>query len=402
MSRGAVTRSSTLRIGDAVSLGAINVRQRPGRSSLSALGVAIGIAAIVAVAGISASSRADLLARLDRLGTNLLTVGPGESLTSRRVPLSPLAPAMIRRIPLVHDVAAVGALPDTGIRRSPFIPRFETGGLGLVAAEPDLPRAVGARLRSGVFFDAATSSYPVAVLGTTAASHLGVTDAGAQIQVWIADRPFLVIGLLAPVALAPELDRSVLVGWPEAEALGVFDGHPTTVYVRTQVDSVAIVRAILARTADPAHPEDVQVSRPSDALAARAAAGDAFTDLLVGLGSLALAVGAIGIANVLLIAVLERRTEIGVRRALGATRRHIAMQFLLEALVLGILGGATGCLAGSAITAIFATAHGWRIDLPVSVLAGAMLAGLATSALGGAYPAIRASRVAPMEALRAT
>ncbi|MFI5226748.1 MAG: ABC transporter permease, partial [Candidatus Limnocylindrales bacterium] len=298
----------------------LGARTRPGRALLSAIGVAIGVAAIVGVTGISASSRADLVARLDRLGTNLLVLGPGQSITGREVQLSPIVPRMIRRIPPVLAVAATGAVHQANVRRSPYVPAIEGGGIGIIAAEPSLPSTLGVTLRSGTFLNAATASYPVTVLGAVAARHLGIDRADGR-QVWIDDRPYVVIGVLDPIALVPDLDRSVFVGWPNAMAALGFDGNPTSIYLRSAVDQVVAVRGILARTADPAHPEDVQVSRPSDALAARAAANDTLTQLLIGLGLVALLVAGVGIANVLLIGVLERRVEIGLRRALGATPR---------------------------------------------------------------------------------
>jgi putative ABC transport system permease protein len=308
--------------------------------------------------------------------------------------------ASVRRIGLVESAGSIGAVIGTGVRRSPYIPSFETGGIGVLAAEPDVAAAAGAALRSGQFLTAATARYPVAVLGATAAAHLGIEDVGAGLQVWIAGRPFLVIGVLDPVGLAPELDRSVLVGWQEAMTDLSFDGHPTEAFVRSDPASVVTVRDVLAPTIDPEHPEEIAVSRPSDVLAARAAASDTLTGLLVGLGLVALLVGAIGIANVLLIGVIERRTEIGLRRALGATRRHVATQFLVEAIALGAIGGAVGCAAGVLVTVFYAFAHGWPAALPVELLLGAIGGSVAIASLAGTYPALRAGRLAPMTALR--
>lgn len=391
---------SRLRPPDALRLGLMGARARPTRAVLSALGIAIGITAIVGVTGISSSSRAGLLAQLDQLGTNLLTVAAGQSLTRGPVQLSTDAPGMVRRVPPVQVAAATGSILGAGVRRSPYIPAFETGGIGVRAAEPGLLAAVGARLVSGVFLSGASADYPVAVLGATAAVHLGITSAPTGQQVWIAGRPFLVVGVLAPVPLAPEIDRSALVGWGAAARLLGFDGHPTTIYLRADPSRVQPVQAILARTVDPEHPEEVLVSRPSDALAARAAADDTLTYLLVGLGLVALLVGAIGIANVMLIGVLERRPEIGLRRALGATRTHVAVQFLVEALALGAFGGAVGCAAGVALTSVFALANHWLVDLPPAVLVAAMGASLLVGSVAGVVPAIRAARLPPMQALR--
>ena len=371
------------------------------RSLLSALGIAIGIAAIVGVTGISGSSRADLLDQLDRLGTNLLSVEPGKALDGDAAVLPQEALGMIRRIPPVAVAAGVANVGGVTVRRSPFIPPYASGGIGVRATEPDLLQAVDGRLRSGTFLNAATSAYPVVVLGSNAAVHLGVASVGGDRQVWIDGQPFLVIGVLDPVPLAPELDRAALIGVSLAGSRFGFDGRPTTIYVRADQEQVVTVRGILGRTANPEHPSEVLVSRPSDALAARAAADDTFTFLLVALGLVALLVAAVGIVNVMLIAVLERRAEIGLRRALGATRPHIAVQFLGEAVLLAGIGGVVGCVAGAAITMAFAYTNQWRLDLPPWLFVVGVGAALVVGTISGAYPAIRASRLPPMEALRA-
>jgi putative ABC transport system permease protein len=315
--------------------------------------------------------------------------------------LSSVAVAMIRRIPLVEVAAGAAEIGGATVRRSPFIPTFASGGIGVRATDPDLLQAVDGSLRSGAFLNAATSAYPVVVLGADAARHLGIDAVTGDRQVWIDNQPFVVAGVLDPVPLAPELDRTALVGWSLAASRFGSDGLPTSIYVRADQDQVVTVRDILGRTANPEHPTEVLVSRPSDALAARAAANDTFTYLLVALGLVALIVAAVGIVNVMLIAVLERRAEIGLRRALGATRRHVATQFLGEAVLLAGIGGLAGCLLGGAITAAFAWANGWPIDLPPLLFAVAITTALAIGTVSGAYPALRASRLPPMEALRA-
>ncbi len=391
---------SRLRRRDSLGLGLVGLRMRRVRSALSALGIAIGIAAIVGVTGISASSRADLMDQLDRLGTNLLTVEPGKQLGGDDAELSADALGMIRRIPLVDVAAAVASVDGVTVRRSPFIPRFQSGGIGVRAADPALLQAIDGHLRSGVFLNAATASYPVVVLGAKAAAHLGIETVGGDRQVWLADQPYLVVGILEPVPLAPEVDRAAFIGWQHAAERFGFNGHPTTVYVRADKDQVVTVRGILGRTADPAHPSEVLVSRPSDALAAQAAANDTFTYLLVALGLVALLVAAVGIVNVMLISVLERRAEIGLRRALGATRRHIATQFLGESVLLAGIGGLAGCAFGALLTVAFAVANGWRLDLPPGLLLAGIAAAMLVGTVSGAYPALRASRLPPMEALR--
>jgi putative ABC transport system permease protein len=388
---------SRLSAGDVLRVGASGLGTRRLRAGLSALGVAIGIASMVAVLGVSESSKADLLAALDRLGTNLLVVGPGQTFAGDSSELPEEAPSMVRRMGSVEGASAVKSLEET-VRRTDRIDEAETGGIVVMAADTSLARTLGARVRRGEFLSSATVGYPAVVLGATAAERLGISRPG--VNVWLGERWFSVVGILAPVTLDPDLDSAALIGFPVAERLFDADSSPTSIYVRAADDQVEETRDLLAATANPEHPEEVEVSRPSDALAAEAAAKSAFTALFLGLGAVALVVGWVGIANVMVISVLERRSEIGLRRALGATRRHIAAQFLTESLLLALLGGACGAALGAAVTAAYALSQGWPAVVPAVALAGAFGAALAIGALAGLYPAARAARLAPTEALR--
>jgi putative ABC transport system permease protein len=389
--------SARLSARDLVAVAGAGLRTRRLRAALSALGIAIGIAAMVAVLGISSSSRADLLAQLDSLGTNLLRVTPGETFLGADAKLPTEAPSMLRRIGPVEWVAATGGT-DASVRRTDLIPEAETGGISVLAADPELLGTLRGELAAGRFLNRATARYQVVVLGAKAAERLGVTATGRQ--VWLGGRWFTVVGILRPVALASEIDRAALVGFPAAEALLGSDGSPGTVYVRADPDQVEAVRSVLPATASPANPNEVRVSRPSDALAARAAANGAFTSLLLGLGAVALLVGGVGIANVMVISVLERRSEIGLRRALGATRGHVGLQVLAESLLLALAGGLAGVALGAAVTAVYAAGRGWSLVVPAPAMAGGILAALAIGTVAGLYPALRAARLAPTDALR--
>jgi len=389
--------AARLRLSDVLRVGGVGLRVRPLRVFLSALGIAIGIAAMVAVVGISSSSRAELDRQLAALGTNLLTVAPGSTLFGDDASLPTTAPAMIDRIGPVTAVAATGLLDDTHIYRSDRIPAAETGGISVRAVELGLRDTVGAEVARGSWFNAATAPYPTVVLGSVAASRLGVGSVGEQ--VYVDGRWFTVVGVLSPVPLAPELDAAALVGWAAAQAYLAFDGHPTTVYTRSLDAAVEAVRSVLAATANPTAPNEVDVSRPSDALAARQATDETFTGLLLGLGAVALLVGGVGVANTMVISVLERRAEIGLRRSLGATRGQIRLQFLSESLLLSALGGVCGTLLGIAVTALYGASQGWPIVVPAWASTGAVLATLVIGALAGLYPAIRASLLPPTEAL---
>ena len=383
---------------DILRTGSIGLRTRRARAALSALGVAIGIASMVAVLGISESSRADLMAQLDQLGTNLLRVSPGQSFTGEEPELPESAAAMIRRIDGVEATASAKVIAGATVRRNALIDEAETGGIAVAAAEPSLPSTIGASLARGTFLTRATERYPVVVLGADAAERLGIRRTG--VRVWLGDRWFRVVGILEPVALESVIDSAALIGFPAAEELLGADASASTVYVRADTERVAAVRDLLGRTANPARPEEVDVSRPSDALEARAAAKTAFTSLFLGLGAVALLVGGVGIANVMVISVLERRSEVGLRRALGATRRNVGAQFLAESLLLASGGGLAGVALGAAVTAGYAAGQGWQAVVPAVALGGGVVAAAAIGAVAGLYPALRAARLSPTEALR--
>jgi putative ABC transport system permease protein len=384
---------------DVIRVGAVGLRTRPLRAFLSALGIAIGIAAMVAVVGISSSSRAELDRVLAALGTNLLTVSPGHTLFGDQAELPDVAEAMIARVSAVESVSAVGRIPGAKVYRSEKIPQAQTGGIATYAARNDLLTTVGAATRSGVFLNQAIGGYPTVVLGSSAAERLGITAAGPDAQVVVGGVRFTVVGILRPVPLAAELDNAALVGWPAAARHLGFDGHPTTVYTRSVESKVDTIRAVLAATANPEAPNEVEVSRPSDALAAKRVTSQAFTGLLLGLGAVALLVGGVGVANTMVISVLERRPEIGLRRSLGATRGQIRTQFLAESLLLSALGGTGGVALGIAVTFGYSLYQAWPSVVPAWATVGGIAATLVIGALAGLYPAIRAARLSPTEAL---
>ncbi len=402
MNPGRVPRPARLRPGDVARVGAAGLRTRPLRVVLSALGIAIGIAAMVAVVGIATSSHADLDRQLARLGTNLLRVGPGQTLFGKDSHLPEESVAMVGRIAPVTAVTATGTVPDVHVYRTDRIQSGETGGIGVLAARTDLLGTVGASVVSGAWLNAATARYPAVVLGAKAARRLGLATADRSVLVWLGGQWFSVVGVLAPVPLAPELDTAALVGWPVATALLGFNGYPTTIYTRARDDAVTDVQAVLAATANPEHPEEVKVSRPSDALAARQAASTTLRALLLGLGAVALLVGGVGVANTMVISVLERRTEIGLRRSLGATRGQIRLQFLVESLLLAALGGVGGVLLGIAVTTGYAAYQHWPAVVPAWASAGGVAATVVIGVAAGLYPAWRAARLSPTEALATT
>ncbi|MGH9158059.1 MAG: ABC transporter permease [Acidimicrobiales bacterium] len=392
---------SRLRPGDVARVGSSGLRTRKLRTALSALGIAIGIAALVGVLGLSESSRADLESEIAALGTNLLTVQPGGGFGAGNQSFPAEAAPKAARIGPVEQVSSIVELDDA-VLLNDLVNQTQTSGIAAVAADTDLLDALNGAVASGRWLDDVSSLYPNVVVGSVAAERLSITDVASGQQILIGDEWFTVIGILESFPLAPDLDRSVIVGVPIAVDLLDATDDPSRLFVRTDPDRLDAVRAVLPATADPENPEEVEVSRPSDVLEAKAAADNAFTALFLGLGAVALFVGGIGIANVMVIAVIERRHEIGLRRALGATKAHIRRQFLTEALVLAGLGGAAGVGLGAAVTAIYATTQGWQIVLPVIVAFGGLLASIAIGGIAGLYPAMRAANLAPTEALRAT
>ncbi|MFI6206965.1 ABC transporter permease [Streptomyces sp. NPDC051041] len=387
-----------LRPFDLMQLSLAGLRAKPLRAVLSAAGISIGIAAMVAVVGISSSSRAGLQFTLDRLGTNLLRVSAGQDFYGGRTQLPRESLGMARRVPSVTGGSATGDV-DANVYRTDLIPPEETNSLKVMAARTDLLTTLGARTASGTWLNRAVSRYPGVVLGSVAAQRLGVVRADPGVRIWLGERWFTVVGVLEPVVLAPELDSAALVGFDVAERVLGFDGHPSMLYIRSDDRAVSNVWRLLARSVNPGSPETVEVSRPSDALAAKLAAEEAFTGLLLGVGAVALLVGGIGVANTMVITVLERRTEIGLRRALGATRGQIRTQFFTESLLLAALGGLGGALLGTLVTTAYAAHRHWPLSLPAEALAAGVGGTLVIGALAGLYPAVRAAQVSPVTAL---
>jgi putative ABC transport system permease protein len=395
-------RVRRLRPSDSARLSTVGLRTRKLRAGLSALGIAIGVAAIVAVLGLSSSSQAGLLNELTTLGTNLLTVTNGQNLTGQPAELSKAAPGMIARIGPVTDVQYTGVLNGVQAYRSPLIPSIETNALSVDASSLNLPETVGTSVARGVYLNAATANEPVAVLGAAAAQRLGLDRIFPGERIWVGGLWFYVAGILRPATLTPEIDSAVLIGFPSAERYLGFDGHPSEIYLRAQTSQIDAVDSVLGSTANPEAPSQVDVSQPSIALVAQADAKAALNSLLLGLGAISLLVGAVGVANIMLIGVLERRSEIGLRRALGATKGHIRMQFLSEAIVLAVLGGALGVAIGALSTAVYASVKGWSVVVPTLAWGGGFGIAVLIGAMAGLLPALRAARLSPTEALWTT
>ncbi|MFF1277542.1 ABC transporter permease [Streptomyces marokkonensis] len=391
---------------DLLRLGLAGVLSRRMRAVLSAVGISIGIATMIVVTGIPASSQTALEAELTALGTDRLQAVADGKAGENAAPVSFPAESvvMVDRIGPVKAVTAV-ANAHVKVRRSDRLGPLDESGLTVLAARPDLLRVVNGKVRSGQFLTKATERLPTVVLGASSAARLGFPEVrpGEPPQlVLIGDRWFSVAGILHAVPLAPDLDRAVLVGWDAArEHLG-FDGRPTQLFIQADEDAIEDVRAVLPATVNPQSPSVVLVSRPSDALAAKRSAEATFSGLFVGLAGLALLVGGIGVANTMVISVLERRREIGLRRALGANRGQIRGQFLTESVVLSGLGGLTGVVVGVLATVGYAAFRDWPAVIPLEAVAGGLCGAVLIGVMAGVYPAVRASRLSPTTALATT
>ncbi|WP_432013989.1 ABC transporter permease [Streptomyces cucumeris] len=387
---------------DLLRLGLIGIRTRRMRAALSALGISIGIATMIVVTGIPASSQKALNAELTALGTDRLQAIAHSSIPDAEPVSFPReSVAMVKRIGPVHAVTAV-ANTHAEVRRTDRNSRLDTAGLTVLAAQRNLPEVINAQVRSGRYLSKATGRLPTAVLGSVAAARLGFRDlrpGDPPPLVLINDRWFSVIGILRAVPLAPDIDRSVLVGWQAAQSDLGFDRRPTQMFLRAEESAIEDVHAVLPATISPRSPSEVRVSRPSDALAAKRSTEATFSGLFIGLAGVALLVGGIGVANTMVISVLERRREIGLRRALGANRGQIRGQFLTESIVLSGLGGLAGITLGVLGTVGYAAYKGWPPVIPVTAVSSGFGGAVLVGVVAGVYPAIRASRLSPTTAL---
>jgi len=402
-------RGGRLPLDDGLRVASVGLRSRPLRAGLSALGIAIGTAAIVGVLGLSASSQAGLIAEINQLGTNMLTVEAGQSFTGGVANLPLEATARITLLDNVQQATDTALMKDENVYRNSMIPLANTHGIEVRATRLNLLSVLSTGVARGDWLNAGTAAEPVAVLGSAAARQLGIDRVFPDQRIWLGGQWFNVAGILNPSPLAPDIDASALVGYPSAQKyLGYISvvggevkvGPPSTIYVRAATGHEAAVQSLLAQTANPEAPYEVNVSQPSDVLTARAAAAGAFNSLFLGLGVVALIVGAVGVANIMIISVLERRSEIGLRRALGATRNQIRTQFLSESILLAVIGGVVGVLAGAVATAVYASSKGWAVVIPVEAWSGGVASAILIGAFAGLLPAVRASRMPPSVALR--
>ena len=392
-------KKNKLRTRDLFFVAVYGVKARKGRAALTSIGIGIGIAAIVAVSGIAASGSADLLSTLESLGTNLVKASPQAGFFGTQEELPEGVIGMVERIGPVEEVTST-TQTDLLVRRSNFISEFEGGGISTIVTSSELLNVIGGNLSEGRFITDGLSDLPVTVLGSVTAKRLGITNLSKPTKILIDDEWFGVIGIVEELKIHPDLDRSVFIGYGAAKTLFDINEEPTTIYLRANPTFIEDVVEVIAPSMNPENPDQVEVSRPSDALEAQQAVEASFTNLLLGLGSVALLVGGVAIANVMVMSVLERRMEIGVRRSIGATRREIRYQFLLESIVLSGIGGLVGVMLGSLITLAYTNYTNIVFSIPVWQILGAVVLALLIGAISGVYPAIKASKIQPAEAVR--
>jgi hypothetical protein len=372
------------------------------------LGTVVGVAALVATLGLSKTAGNQIVGRFDELAATNIVVTPKAQRPGVSLKVLPFdAEARLGRL---NGVVAAGTLADVNlrgdlVRAAPINdPQGQTEfQLPVKAASPGLFRAVRATVATGRLPDAGHSERAdrVVVLGPNAADRLHVTRVDNQPAIFIGDRLYVVIGILSGVERQPSLLGSVVM--PEGTAQQHYGlAAPGVVQVETRIGAASLIARQLPLALNPAEPKALKVVAPPEPRRARAGVQSDLNSLFLLLGGVSLLVGAIGIANVTLVSVLERVGEIGLRRALGAARRHIAQQFLLESTALGLVGGLLGAALGTIVVVVVAASRTWTPVLEPWVPIGAPLLGGVVGLLSGAYPSARAAALEPVEALRST
>ena len=396
---------SRLRAIDVVAQAVRGLTSRKLRTALTALGISIGIASLISIQGITEANQAAARAEIDALGSDFLFITPGTGITEE-AELLPYAPATLDSH--ISDLEYVAALypVDARARRNELIPEAQTGGVtisAITSADLDLLEPVNGSVQFGRFHDPTSVEVPAVVLGSLAAERLGIRHLTGHPTINISGTNFSVIGVLDEFEiLNTDLNRTAIIGLNVAANLFETPDNPGAIYAQVQPEQLDDVRELIPAQANPFAPGEVAVSRPTEALEIREVIDETFARILQSLALIVLAVGGIGIANIMVISVIERRGEIGLRRSLGATRKHIASQFIIESTVLSLLGGVLGVAIGVAIVIGYAQYKDFDLIIPWFWLTIGVGAAFVLGALAGLYPAWRASRLDPAEAVRPT
>ncbi len=399
-----VQAPSRFRLADLTSEAIAGLLQRPGRSALTVLGTVAGIGGFVAIVALSQTAAGQIGKDFNVQDATQVTVSDTGARSTMDFPRN--ADALADRIhgvlaagvwwPVSFNNAAVGALPPSAGGA-----KF---GLPVTAASPGALAASGAQLSAGVLFNQfhEDSAQEVAVLGKTAAAQLGISSLVNEPAIFIGGQPFTVVGILAGDSRLPQLNLGVTV--PESTALLLWGPppsyNPAQMVIQTRLGAAQVVAAQAAVALRPDNPKLLTATAPVNPAELKSSVTASLNTVFLALAGIALIIGAVGIANTTLVAVLERSNEIGLRRALGARPRHIAIQFLAESTALGLFGGLVGaCLGVLAAIAVTIAEH-WTALLDARIVFAAPAAGAVIGLLAGLYPALRASTTEPADALR--
>jgi ABC-type antimicrobial peptide transport system permease subunit len=394
---------SRLRAADLVAEAIAGVTARPARTFLTAAGVLLGVGAMVATLGLSQSAGNRIVGRFDALAATQVIAEPlpvggfGSGQATIRLPWD--GEKDLQRLNGVVAAGAYGAVSGASdVRSSEVSPSRQ---VPVMAVTPGLLEAIRGTITSGRFLTAADSARKerVVVLGREAAEKLGITGVEHRPAVTINGDRFVVVGILGRAERESGLLDAVLVPVGTAQTRFAADG-PQKVVIETVRGAARLVASQAALALNPNEPSLVRVTAPAEPRRARGEVRSDVSSLFLVLGFVSLVVGTIGIANVTLVNVLERVGEIGLRRALGAARRHIALQFLVESGLVGFGGGVAGASLGVLTVVTVAWSRSWTPVLEAWVPLSAPFLGLAAGLLAGAYPAFRAASLQPVEALR--
>lgn len=375
---------------------------RRTRTLLIMLGPIVGVAAMVGAVGLTESAKGDLKATLSKLGTNLIVAKAGGTFGQQDPVFPEDAVDRARAVPTVTSAAATSelsgviALPSEGSAE-----HFEAFPVPVQAADLALPSVLQVPVRSGRWLNETdvSAGTRAVVLGAGLAREYGVVP-GEIRTIRLDDIDYGVVGVLGPVALDPSLDNAVfLTQWAAEHDFGT-EGKPSRLYIRSEEGRTEETAAAIPTAISLGGPDEVSTEVPTDVLAASARADETLQQTALFAGLLALAVGGLGIANVMSISVIQRASEIGIRRAVGHTRSRIASQFLLEALFVGLLGGLAGAVVGVAVVHGISALAGWVVVVSYGRIPIWMGLALAVSLAAGSAPSVKAARLEPLETLR--